>query len=316
MNIRTSWNKFWFSPAAYFDLAVVRIIAVLVQVVYMVAEQFSDLQYVYTLPATTYRPLPVLHLFVFAWGFHSPPPSQVVFALYGIVLLCGFASLVGLFTRVVLVIFALGSLFLQAFVFSFQQYHHPEAIMIIALLALALGPSGQVLSVDSALRRWRQGQAQTVPLLDYSSPYAGWPVLFIQCIYPLVYISAAVAKLAYNHYTLDWANGYTLQYYLIQDDIRKELPFAAWASQFHVMIFLSQIVVILYQCTYYLVIPYRKLRWIYLPVGAFFHLANYIVLDAPFPQWIALLAAYIPFADCIRYLATKRVVVEPSAEGA
>jgi hypothetical protein len=83
-----------------------------------------------------------------------------------------------------------------------------------------------------------------------------------------------------------------------------------------VMIFLSQIVVILYQCTYYLVIPYRKLRWIYLPVGAFFHLANYIVLDAPFPQWIALLAAYIPFADCIRYLATKRVVVEPSAEGA
>jgi hypothetical protein len=309
-----SWNKFWFRRAPYFDLAVVRIIAVLVQVVYMVAEQFSDLQYVYTLPLTAYRPLPILQVLLFGLGAHAPPSSQVVFAIYGIVLLCGCAALVGLFTNLVLIVFAVGCLFLQAFVFSFQQYHHPEAIMIIALLAISLGPSGRVLSVDSALRRWRRGGSRTVSLLDYGSEYAGWPVLFIQCIYPLVYISAAVAKLAYNHYTLDWANGYTLQYYLVQDDIRKELPFAAWASQFHVLIFLSQVVVLSYQCTYWLVIPFRKLRWIYLPIGAFFHLANYIVLDAPFPQWIALLTVYIPFADAVRYLAAKRVVPEPSAE--
>jgi hypothetical protein len=313
---RFSWSRFWFTPAPYFDLAVVRILTVLVQCVYMIGEQFSDLKYVYSLPAIVYKPLPVLYLFVWHWGFHTPPPQALVLAIYGVVLLCGFASLVGLFTNVVLIIFAVGCLFLQAFVFSFQQYHHPEAIMMLALLALALGPSGRVLSFDSVLRRWRTGNAPTVALLDYRSAHAGWPILFIQCIYPLVYISAAVAKLAYNHYTFDWANGFTLQYYLIQDDIRKELPFAAWASQFHVMILLAQIVVLVYQCTYWLCIPYRKLRWIYLPLGAGFHLANYIVLDAPFPQWIVLLFAYIPFADAVRYFATTRVVAEPATESA
>jgi hypothetical protein len=309
MKFSHRWNRFWFSDAPYFDLAVLRIIAVGIQLFYMLNEQFSDLTYVYSLPHSAYSPLPVLRAFLWLGGATAPPPSQLIFAIYGLSLLCGCAALFGLLSNVSLTLFAIGCLLLQAFVFSFQQYHHPEAILLIALLALAFGPSGRVLSLDSLLRRRRLGASACVPLLTYSGEFAGWPVRFIQCLFPLVYISASVAKIAYNHYSLDWANGYTLQYYLIQDHIRKDIPLALWASQFHGLIFLSQFVILTYQCTYWMVVPWPKLRWIYLPLGLTFHLANYLILDAPFPQWIALLAAYIPWAAAVRRLNSSQIAV-------
>lgn len=314
MKLRSLWNGFWFSDAPYFDLAVLRVIAVGTQLFYMLNEQFSDLTYVYSLPHSAYSPLPVLRAFLSLGGTTAPPPAQFTFVVYGLTLLCGFAGLLGLLSNVSLSLFAIGCLFLQAFVFSFQQYHHPEAILLLALLAVALGPAGRVLSLDSLLRRRRLGASACVPLLTYSGEFAGWPVRFVQCLFPLVYISAAVAKIAYNHYTLDWANGYTLQYYLIQDYIRKDIPLAMWASQFHVLIFLSQFVILTYQCTYWLVVPWPRLRWIYLPLGLVFHLANYLILYAPFPQWIALLSAYIPWAAAVRRLAASQIaIIEPVA---
>jgi hypothetical protein len=313
MKLKSLWNGFWFAPAPYFDLAVLRVVAVGTQLFYMVNEQFSDLEYVYSLPNNVYRPLPLLRAFLTPWGLAQPPHSQLLFAVYGLCLLAGFAGLVGLFTNVSLILFAIGCLFLQTFVFSFQQYHHPEAILLLALLAVSLGPSGRVFSLDSLWReRWR-GPAERIPLLSYGGEYAGWPVRFVQCIFPLIYLSAAVAKVAYNHYTLDWANGFTLQYYLIQDHIRKDVPLAWWASQFHTLILLAQYVVLIYQCTYWAVIPWARLRWIYLPLGLAFHLGNYLVLDAPFPQWIALLCVYVPWSAALGRLAHAHISAPESS---
>jgi len=316
MNLKSSWNKFWFSPAPYFDLAFMRIVAVSVHLFYLIDSQFPGLDYVYSLPVSQYKPLYVLWAVLWPWGFSSPPPSEVVFGLYGVTVLLGFASLFGILTNLSMILFSIGSILLMAFVFSFGDYHHPEALMLLALLAISLGPCGKVLSIDSFLARRRSGALVSVPLLEASSPYAGWPIRLIQCLYPLIYISAAVAKLAYNHYSLDWANGYTLQYYFIQDSIRKDLPLALWASQFHYILWFGQIVVLAYQITYFLTVPYPKLRWIYLPVGFTFHMANYLILYAPFPQWIALLGVYIPWAVAFKMLASKQVQLKVAGSGA
>jgi hypothetical protein len=52
-----------------------------------------------------------------------------------------------------LLVFAVGSVTLAAFDYSFGKFHHTDAVMMIALSVLALSPSGQVLSVD-AWRHW------------------------------------------------------------------------------------------------------------------------------------------------------------------
>jgi uncharacterized membrane protein len=311
------WNGFWFRDAPYFDLAFMRVVIVAFQCYFLLDSQFGALKYVLSLPDDLYVLGPrMLRLFVWPWGFDSPPGDSVVFAVYWITLAAGLTSLLGLLTNASLCVFALGNLLLQCFIFSFGDYHHPEAILVIGLFALALSPSGQVLSVDN----YRRGNGRkiaahgAVALLDYSGPYAGWPIRFIQCFFPLMYISAVVAKIAYGNYSLDWANGYTLQYYMIQDDIRKVSPLALWVSQFHWSVLIGQVTVLFYQLTYFLVVPFARLRWIYLPIGLAFHFANYLILKAPFPQWILfLLLAYIPWSEAFKMLARARVPVAPVA---
>jgi len=308
MLLADRWSRFWFADARYFDLALLRIGVVGFQLYFMLDSNFGALTYVMSLPDELYIATPrILRLMVAPFGLEGPPAATWVFAIFWATLLVGIAGLVGLFTNVALCLFAVGSLFLQALIFSYGDFHHPEAALLICLMALALSPAGKVMSIDAWLRRGDAG-GNRVGLLDYSGPYAGWPIRFIQCFFPLMYISAAVAKIAYSDYSLDWANGYTLQYYFIQDDIRKASPLALWASQFHWPILIGQFVVLFYQLTYFIVVPYARLRWIYLPIGLFFHFANYWVLKAPFPQWILLLLlVYIPWAEAFKRLATLQI---------
>jgi uncharacterized membrane protein YphA (DoxX/SURF4 family) len=320
MSVKTAWNRFWFSDAPYLDLAILRIIAVFTQLFYLIDAQFSRVQYALGLPARMYEPMLVLKFFVWPLGFDVPPGPEIVMPIYGLTVLAGFMALFGILTRVTAVVFALGCLFVTAFLFSFGDMHHPEAVMLIGLIVISLSPCAKVLSVDgwlSAKLAERRGEPRaSVPLLEARSPYAGWPVRFLQCFYPLMYISAAVAKIGFADYSFDWANGYTLQYYMIQDSIRKGLPLAMWTSQFHTFVWLGQIVVLVFQLTYFLVVPYPRLRWIYVPLGATFHLANYVILYAPFPQWIALLlGAYIPWTLALKKLASTSVKLEPAVAG-
>jgi hypothetical protein len=89
--------------------------------------------------------------------------------------------------------------------------------MMIALSALAISPSGRVLSVDAWFGRWRAGRgAGDWP--DQTSEFAGWPLKLIQWFFVLMYASAVWSKL--SHSGLDWANGFTLQWVLARDGLR------------------------------------------------------------------------------------------------
>src|SRR5690606_31706707 len=129
-----------------------------------------------------------------------------------------------------------------SFLYSFGDYHHREAVMVIALGALAVSPSGHRLSVDSWLLR-RSGRART----GETSEFAGWPLKLIGWWFVLMYMSAVIGKLF--HGGLDWANGYTLQYYLARDGIRHGRELGVWLSQFHDLVWLMQIGVLLFQAT-------------------------------------------------------------------
>lgn len=312
MSLTKSWNKFWFSPAPYFDLAFLRILFTSLQVFVLLNHSFDKIQYTLTLPPETYLPLPAVKVLLlpFGLGWGAMPDAALMHGVYLATLLTGFLSLVGLLTNISLFVFFLGNVLLQAFIYSFGDSHHPEAIMMIALLALALGPCGKVLSLDYLVFHRHQPAAPTEALLDVGSRFAGWPVRLLQCFFPLMYLSAVTSKLATGG--LDWANGYTLQYYLIQDGMRRGSELGMYLSQFHHLILGLQYVVLIFQATFFLVVFYPRLRWIYLPLGLCFHIGIYLTLRAPFPQWIALYAIYIPWSTLFRWLADQRL---PAALG-
>jgi len=307
----TRWDAYWFRPAPYVDLAIVRIFAVACQLCLLLAfhrYSMGHFEVLYGMPEALYDPITILKLFLLPFGWGYRPSPQVIQIVYYVTMLSGVTALIGFRTSISLWIFALGNMFLISYMYSHGDFHHTEAPLMIALVILALGPSGRTLSVDQWLRERRSATPAAHDLLTAEGPFAGWPIRLIQWLFVLIYLSAIMSKLVYEG-GLEWLNGYTLQYYLIQDTLRKGTLLGGWFAQHHTLVLLSQYLVVTFQATFALCVIFPKLRWIYVPIGLGFHIANWVALQAPFPEWMALYAVFIPWRDAIgiarRHLATR-----------
>ena len=296
-----TWRRYWFAPAPCFDLAVVRIVICAVQLFWVLVynDQYHGIQERVAYDDTLFQPLIILNVFhlPFGWGFR--PDLEILQIVFFIAVAAGVLSLIGLLTNFSLLIFAATSVYLQAYIYSFGDFHHPEAVMMIALSALAISPSGRVLSVDAWLRH--RAERQRIPAIDVQSEFAGWPIKLLQWFFVLMYLSAVWSKLSASG--LDWANGYTLQYYLARDGLRWGSSLGVWLAQFHTFIMLSQIGVLLFQATFSLAVVFPKLRWIYVPIGLCLHTGIFLALRAPFFSWIGLFAVFIPWSEAVRRIA-------------
>jgi HTTM domain/TQO small subunit DoxD len=300
----SSWQRYWFGSAPCLDLAVVRVIAVATQLFCMMvyAGLLVALQERAALPDANWHPLIVLNLLNLPWGWGFRPSFDTLQIIYYVSIAAGLLSLIGFLTNAALVVFAVTCVYMQAFSYSFGDFHHPEAVMMVALTALALSPSGRVLSVDAWIRKRRAGGADR-DLVDQTSEFAGWPLKLLQWFFVLMYASAVWSKLSASGF--DWANGYTLQYVLARDGLRWDSPLAYWLSHQHLIVMLAQYGVLLFQATFALAVIFPRLRWIYVPAGLCLHIGIYLTMRAPFFQWIALYAVFIPWAEALRMLRAR-----------
>lgn len=315
------WNNYWFYPAPLFNLALCRIIIVGFQLGYLFIRDYkTEIIARADLPSLIYDPLPVVQLldYFFAW---NSPPDFFLSAVFWFSIVCGIFALIGLKTNVSLFIFVVGNLYLQSYLYSFGSFHHPQALMLVALVVLALSPSGKLLSVDAFKGRVFNGQSakssassitsslKHANFLRASSPFARWPLLLIQWLFGLAYLSAALNKVILDGpglFTLDWMNGYTLQYYLIKDGLLWNSSLGIWIGQQHLLVLLFSVVALLFEATFFLTLFFPKLIWFYIPTGALFHIGIYMAQRAPFFQYIALYAAFIPWTAVIKILLSRR----------
>ena len=216
-----------------------------------------------TAPDDIYEPIPALLLFIFPFGSDYRPSYEEIRLIQTIAIAIGFLALIGLATRLSLLLFAVCNVFIVAWTYSFNDFHHTEAPLFLAFGILAFAPVGRVLSVDALLRR-RRSDAPAPSLLSQEDELAGWAIHLIQWLLVLIYLSAVLSKLVFEG-GLDWLNGYTLQYYLIQDTLRKGTLLGGWFSQHHYLVMLSQYVVVAFQVTFALAVIFPRLRWIYVP---------------------------------------------------
>lgn len=310
----SAWERYWFAPAPCLDLAVVRVLAVATQLFMMAiyGAQLQNLELRAAMPDGSWQPLLILNFMNLPWGWEFRPSFDILRIIYYVAIGAGLLSLIGLLTNLSLVIFAASCMYLQAFLYSFGDFHHPEAAMMVALAVLAISPSGRVLSVDAWLRRRRSG-ADARSRREQTSTFAGWPLKLIQWFFVLMYASAVWSKLSASG--LDWANGYTLQYFLARDGLRWDSPLAYWLSHHHLLILFAQWGVLLFQATFALAVIFPKLRWIYVPAGLAMHIGIFLTLKAPFFQWIALYAAFIPWTEVLRLVRSRSGAMPQPASG-
>jgi hypothetical protein len=155
------------------DLAVVRIVVCSLQLFWVLSYTgfYGALQEQAALDESYFEPLLLLNAFhlPFGWGFR--PGWEVLQLLFIVNIVSGVLGLVGILTNLSMIVFAASSVYLQAFLYSFGDFHHPEAIMMVALSVLALSPSGRVLSVDAWLRNRTRPDAP--PIETVQSEFAG-----------------------------------------------------------------------------------------------------------------------------------------------
>lgn len=302
-----AWNEYWFGKESLIDISVVRIIVCAITIFHVAI--FHDYHaYIAERAALTGEffhptfPFKLIHA-PLGWGYGPDniwafrPSGQFVQAIYWICVLTGITAMLGFFTQASMMILAACFSYVQSYVYSYGDFHHPEAALAIMLFALALSPAGKRLSLDA----WRKGTK------DEESEFAGWPLKAMMWFFVLMYWSAVWSKL--SHGGFDWANGFTLQYYLARDGLRWDSGLAIWLSQFHYLILIGQIGVLLFQATFFLAVLFPKLRIIYVPAGLFLHVFIYVTLQAPFFTWIALYSVFIPWSKIIEY--TRRRGPEP-----
>ena len=294
----SAWRNYWFAPSYYLDLAIVRIVAVstaLAMLLYLRQWHLTkgSLSDIYWDPLVIMN---VVHV-PFGWGFR--PPIEIVEIIYFTAVIAGALSLLGILTNLSLLIFTAASVYVQAFIYSFGELHHREAVMMIALGALAMSPSGRVLSID-----WLIARRRDAGLLEGKSEFAGWPIKLIGWFFVLMYLSAVRSKLA--HGPLEWANGFTLQYYLAVDGLRWGNPLGLWLSQFHLPVMALQFGVLAFQATFAVAMIFPKSRWFYVPAGLMMHIGIYLALRAPFFQWIALYVVFVPWTAALTWWLARR----------
>jgi vitamin K-dependent gamma-carboxylase-like protein len=245
------WNRYWFPESSSLYLSISRIVMVATQLFWLSRPLSEHLNLV-----EKNRDFinPQLLTSVFA----AVLPRDVFFTrsgftlLYGGIALAGIAALVGLFTRVSLFVFALGTWILVTHVYSFGDRHHPEAVFAIVLLALAFAPSGRRLSLDAFLRRRPHPSTEAPERLDT----AMWPLKLAHVLLAMTYFSTGVSKLILGG--PQWLNGYTLQSHTFTEAINRDIPLGIWLGQQHGLAIVLSIMTIMLETFFFvsLILPW------------------------------------------------------------
>ena len=299
------WTTYWFCPGSLMDLAVCRIVMVGCHLAIILAFQVDGTwARLASLPDALYDPLPALHLLNLPVGWNFRPSGEVLNLIVWVTVSAGLLGLLGWKTNASLVFFAISSAFLAAFRHAFIRIDHRDGLMMIALVSLALSPSGRRLSLD-ALRR-QDSSAST-------SPFARWPLLLIRWMFALVYLSSAISKL--HTAGLAWMNGYTLQFHVLHTALQNSIDFGMWMAQQHGLAVVLSWITIVFEGTFFLVLLLPKLAWLYVPVGIALHGGISLAMGINFFQFIALYAVFVPwgraFSELLRPISQLSSMRKP-----
>ena len=310
------WYNYWFQPSPLLDLAICRILIVGFQLIRFASSNFwSSLVEYSKLPDFLYSPLPALQILISPFGFDYRPNLIYLAIVFWLTVLSGIFSVLGLFTNLNLFFFALGNIFIQAYLYSFRDYHHSEALVMLSLLILAFSPAGKTFSLDDLCLRIKTNlQHKYFSQFDLKQEYsslARWPLLLIQWLFAIIYLDSAISKLLKGG--LDWMNGYTLQYYLWQDGLIWDRPLGIWLAKQHTLAIISSWAAIIFELTFFLVLIFPKLIWFYIPVGISFHTGIYLAQKAPFLKYFPSYAVFIPWANILKTLS-RRLQLSDSAK--
>jgi hypothetical protein len=285
------WNAYWFPGSTGLSLAACRIIVVAAQLFLFFPSLEKQLDFVQPFRGFI-EPQLLIVIISNLLPVDSFATATTLTIIYWITVAVGITALIGLFTRSSAFLFALGNWILVAHDYSYGEDHHPEAILCIFLMTLALSPSGRRLSIDAWLQRNRPG----ADILQSSSEKlftAMWPLRLTQILFGFAYVSTGLAKLILGG--LAWMNGYTLQNIILGSAIRRDLAVGVWLSQQHTLCMFLSIGVVLFETFFFLALLFPRSMPYFIFGGMMMHLGIMVAEGSHFLQYIVLYVVFVDF---------------------
>lgn len=95
-------------------------------------------------------------------------------------------------------------------------------------------------------------------------------------------------------------NGFTLQFYLIQDGLRWDSAVGVWLGEHHRIAELMSWFTVMFEGTFFLVLLFPVLALVYVPLGIVMHVGIYVAMKAPFFEWVVLYSVFVPWNEVAR----------------
>jgi HTTM domain len=170
---------------------------------------------------------------------------------------------------------------------------HSHNIVVFILFILSVAPGVATYGIDGWLsRRWRWWLGE--PASDTAQPAWGtsWPSQLIKLTLGLAYFGAGYCKVASHPL---WADGYTLQAYLMSKHLLIDCPPGAWVAQHWWLCLLLGIATLALELTFFLIVFYPRLTWFYLFGAICFHSCIYFTMRINFFPYYG--ASFLIFLD-------------------
>jgi len=280
--IVAAWRYYWFAPGSLVDLGVARAI---VATIFLELDPRTRYLHAALLPPRLWTPLPV----VAALGLSQPSlrllewmgPATTALLL---------AVALGIWTRLAIVVLLPLILVQEAWINCAGKITHGTVPLVWALLFLSLSPCDRRFTVSAAWRRMRGGGDP----LPATSSHARWPTLLLFAEVAAFYCGAGIAKVRTSG--LAWADGWTLQYLLLNADT----PAGRWIAESRPLCALLSSLVLAFELSAPLGM-FGRLRPFVLAGGAAFHLGTTLLLHISFWPVAALYLVFVPWTS----LATR-----------
>ena len=288
------WNAYWFPTTSTLNLAGARIVAVAAQVFWL-------------FPSLGYQ----INLVTKNSAFESPQvliraidavfPRELVFnagtftVIYWVSIAAGLTALVGFATRTSLFLLALGTWFFVSHAYSYADVHHTKALFAIFLMVLPFSPAGDSLSIDALIRRRRARVAGESAPAARLTDTAMWPLKLLHVLLAMTYFSTGITKLISGG--LAWMNGYTLQNYIFNTAINRDIPLGLWLAHQHTLCILLGIGTILFETFFFVSILVPRAAPLFFVGGILFHVGLYVAAGHPFFEHIVMNALLLLFLD-------------------
>lgn len=302
-------DEHWFGPLPGFYLSLARVVVFGGTLFFLLdpfpfgePAQLVRQHWLTGMDGTLYLPIPALNALLLPfgpWGTVRPGPD-LLRAAWFIAVVAAFASALGIRARLFMLPCAVTTTLLYAHGYSYQEFHHPEAALVIALWVLALAPVARPVSRHGFVARIREAvrTRRFRPRLSEADaqPVIRWPLRLIQWVMVLIYLSAGISKLVHGGF--DWVNGHTLAYYFVQDGVRwfdGGGP-GMWLAQHVSIASVLSVGALAFELTFMLAVLFPRVAWVYVAGGTALHIGIYIVQHAPFFQFIVL---YVVFAEAV-----------------